>query len=146
MKSKLSKVSTDKLIAELNKRVATKLTEINDFRSKIEGAISFSPTKSTTPTKTQTVKKSKKMRRVSSSSQEDANNNAQQPLSTFISEILSTHPDGMTIKDIVSDLEKTEWHTTSAKKYSIVAVALAGNKEKFEKVARGVYKLRINNQ
>ena len=142
MKSNIEKVTTSKLIAELNRRMATKLKEVNLLKSEIENVISNTTSSSKLSTKTQTVKKTRKVKAKTSSATNVSSKENTQSLPAMITEILTNNQDGLTIKAILSELEKTDWQTTSTNKYNLVGVALASNKEKFEKISRGTYRLK----
>lgn len=139
MKSNISKVSTNKLIEELNRRISFKAKELDALRSEIESAFSSSHVN--------TERKQKGLMRIRKikSKASGANKNSQS-LPNAIAEVLSNQPNGLSIKEIQSELEKSDWQTSSANKYNLIGVALASNKKKFEKISRGTYRLKIQEE
>lgn len=136
MKSKIEKISTDTIINELNRRFASKMSEAQSIRSKIEDV--FTMKNSKTNTTTPSIKK--KVKRVASKS-----SNNEKTLPTMITEILSANQEGTSIKEVLAELENRGWQTKSTDKYNVVGAALAGDKKRFEKVSRGVYRVKTNN-
>ncbi len=63
------------------------------------------------------------------------------PLVEYIKDVLAQHPEGMRIKEIEQAVKKTGYKSASKDFYGIIATAVR-DENHFEKVSRGVYKLK----
>ncbi|MFP4105276.1 MAG: hypothetical protein ACLFVU_04210 [Phycisphaerae bacterium] len=62
------------------------------------------------------------------------------PLADYIDEVLSRHAEGLRIKEIMLEVQDAGYVSNSKNFYSIIAAAMQD--EKYERVGRGVYRLR----
>jgi len=121
----MKELSTDQLLSELLKRTNK---QISYLQKRAEMLQAF-----------ELVDDPKPKRQVKTAKRVMEND---KPLIQRIEEVLSNKPDGMKIKDVLMELEASGWNSSASNKYSVVAVALAKHKNKFEKLEKGIYKLK----
>ncbi len=124
----------EKTLASLQKKrekILGDLDKVDNQIAAIQGEAPPSPAARTSPKSKTTRRRRKTTRKLPKNTK---------PLTDYIRDVLADNPKGMRVMDIEQAVQKKGYKTNSDNFYTIVAAALRD--KSFEKIDRGVYKLK----